>query len=144
MSGAISPLPQYAFMEWGSVKAQRQLYLYLYLYLLLCYLHHFTKYLQTNLFVMYSQTSIYLFEYSICCIHYHHPLSFLLSSFYLFLSFCFFRKFQLFLFRSHFPECLDRTETCLCYVHVCIRPINIKFLSTRQKLNSSDVIQCYR
>jgi hypothetical protein len=29
MSGAISPLPQYAFMAWCSVKAQRQLYLYM-------------------------------------------------------------------------------------------------------------------
>jgi hypothetical protein len=33
MSGAIPPLPQYAFMAWCSVKAQGQLYLYLYLYL---------------------------------------------------------------------------------------------------------------
>jgi hypothetical protein len=32
MSGAIPPLPQYAFMAWCSVKAQGQLYLYLYLY----------------------------------------------------------------------------------------------------------------
>jgi len=31
MSGAIPPLPQYAFMAWYSIKAQRQLYLYLYL-----------------------------------------------------------------------------------------------------------------
>jgi hypothetical protein len=31
MSGAISPLPQHAFMVWCSVKAQGQLYLYLYL-----------------------------------------------------------------------------------------------------------------
>jgi hypothetical protein len=30
MSGAISPLPQYAFMAWCSVKAQGQLYLYHY------------------------------------------------------------------------------------------------------------------
>jgi hypothetical protein len=30
MSGAITPLPQYAFMAWCSVKTQRQLYLYLY------------------------------------------------------------------------------------------------------------------
>jgi hypothetical protein len=29
MSGAIPPLPQYAFMAWCSVKAQGQLYLYL-------------------------------------------------------------------------------------------------------------------
>jgi hypothetical protein len=29
MSGAILPLPQYAFMAWCSVKAQGQLYLYL-------------------------------------------------------------------------------------------------------------------
>jgi hypothetical protein len=29
MSGAIPPLPQYAFMAWNSVKAQGQLYLYL-------------------------------------------------------------------------------------------------------------------
>jgi hypothetical protein len=29
MSGAIVPLPQYAFMAWCSVKAQGQLYLYL-------------------------------------------------------------------------------------------------------------------
>jgi len=28
MSGAIPPLPQYAFMAWCSVKAQQQLYLY--------------------------------------------------------------------------------------------------------------------
>jgi len=28
MNGAISPLPQYAFMAWCSVKAQGQLYLY--------------------------------------------------------------------------------------------------------------------
>jgi hypothetical protein len=28
MSGAIPPLPQYAFMAWCSVKAQGQLYLY--------------------------------------------------------------------------------------------------------------------
>jgi hypothetical protein len=28
MSGAIHPLPQYAFMAWCSVKAQGQLYLY--------------------------------------------------------------------------------------------------------------------
>jgi hypothetical protein len=27
MRGAIHPLPQYAFMAWGSVKAQGQLYL---------------------------------------------------------------------------------------------------------------------
>jgi hypothetical protein len=33
MSGAISPLPQYALMAWCSVKAQGQLYLLLYLYL---------------------------------------------------------------------------------------------------------------
>jgi len=32
MHGAISPLPQYAFMAWYSVKAQGQLYLYLSLY----------------------------------------------------------------------------------------------------------------
>jgi hypothetical protein len=31
MSGAIPPLPQYAFMAWCSVKAQVQLYLYLYI-----------------------------------------------------------------------------------------------------------------
>jgi hypothetical protein len=31
MSGAIPPLPQYAFMAWCSVEAQGQLYLYLYL-----------------------------------------------------------------------------------------------------------------
>jgi len=29
MSGAVPPLPQYAFMTWCSVKAQGQLYLYL-------------------------------------------------------------------------------------------------------------------
>jgi hypothetical protein len=29
MSGALPPLPQYAFMAWCSVKAQGQLYLYL-------------------------------------------------------------------------------------------------------------------
>jgi hypothetical protein len=29
MSGAIPPLPQYAFMAWYSVKAQGKLYLYL-------------------------------------------------------------------------------------------------------------------
>jgi hypothetical protein len=29
MSGAIPPLPQYAFLVWCSVKAERQLYLYL-------------------------------------------------------------------------------------------------------------------
>jgi hypothetical protein len=29
MSGAIIPLPQYAFMAWCSVKEQGQLYLYL-------------------------------------------------------------------------------------------------------------------
>jgi hypothetical protein len=29
MSGVIHPLPQYAFMAWGLVKAQGQLYLYL-------------------------------------------------------------------------------------------------------------------
>jgi hypothetical protein len=28
MSGAVPPLPQYAFMSWCSVKAQGQLYLY--------------------------------------------------------------------------------------------------------------------
>jgi hypothetical protein len=28
MSGAIHPLPQYAFMAWYSVKAQGQIYLY--------------------------------------------------------------------------------------------------------------------
>jgi hypothetical protein len=34
MSGAVPPLPQYAFMAWCSVKkAQGQLYLYLYIYL---------------------------------------------------------------------------------------------------------------
>jgi hypothetical protein len=33
MSGAIPPLPQYAFMAWCSVKEQGQLYLYIYLYL---------------------------------------------------------------------------------------------------------------
>jgi hypothetical protein len=32
MSGAIHPLPQYAFMAWCLVKAQGQLYLYLTLY----------------------------------------------------------------------------------------------------------------
>jgi hypothetical protein len=31
MSVTVSPLPQYAFMAWCSVKAQGQLYLYLYL-----------------------------------------------------------------------------------------------------------------
>jgi hypothetical protein len=31
MSGAIPPLPQYAFMAWCLVKAQGQLYLYLFL-----------------------------------------------------------------------------------------------------------------
>jgi hypothetical protein len=31
MSGAIPPLPQYAFMVWCLVKAQGQLYLYLFL-----------------------------------------------------------------------------------------------------------------
>jgi hypothetical protein len=30
MSGAILPLPQYAFMAWCSVKAQGQLYLYIF------------------------------------------------------------------------------------------------------------------
>jgi hypothetical protein len=30
MSGAIPPLPQYAFMVWCSVKGQGQVYLYLY------------------------------------------------------------------------------------------------------------------
>jgi hypothetical protein len=30
MSGAIPPLPQYAFTAWCLVKAQGQLYLYLY------------------------------------------------------------------------------------------------------------------
>jgi hypothetical protein len=30
MSGAIPPLPQYAFMAWLSVKAQGQIYLYIY------------------------------------------------------------------------------------------------------------------
>jgi hypothetical protein len=30
MSGAIPPLPQYALMAWGSVKAQGKLYLYLF------------------------------------------------------------------------------------------------------------------
>jgi hypothetical protein len=30
MSGAIPPLPQYAFMAWCSVKAQGQLYFYLF------------------------------------------------------------------------------------------------------------------
>jgi hypothetical protein len=29
MSGAVTPLPQYAFMAWFSVKAQGQLYIYL-------------------------------------------------------------------------------------------------------------------
>jgi DNA-binding transcriptional regulator of glucitol operon len=29
MRGAVSPLPQYAFMVWCSVKAQEQLYLYI-------------------------------------------------------------------------------------------------------------------
>jgi len=33
MGGAITPLSQYAFMAWCSVKAQGELYLYLYLYL---------------------------------------------------------------------------------------------------------------
>jgi hypothetical protein len=32
MSGAIPPLPQYAFMAWCSVKGQGQFYLYLYLF----------------------------------------------------------------------------------------------------------------
>jgi hypothetical protein len=31
MSGAIHPLPQYAFMAWCLVKTQGQLYLYIYL-----------------------------------------------------------------------------------------------------------------
>jgi hypothetical protein len=31
MSGAIHPLPQYAFIAWCSVKAQGQLYLYFYM-----------------------------------------------------------------------------------------------------------------
>jgi len=31
MSGAIHPLPNYAFIAWCLVKAQGQLYLYLYL-----------------------------------------------------------------------------------------------------------------
>jgi hypothetical protein len=30
MSGAIPPLPQYAFMAWRSLKAQGQLYLYIF------------------------------------------------------------------------------------------------------------------
>jgi hypothetical protein len=30
MSGAINPLPQYAFMAWCLVKAQGQLYLFIY------------------------------------------------------------------------------------------------------------------
>jgi hypothetical protein len=33
MNGAITPLPQYAFMVWCSAKAQGKLYLYLFLYL---------------------------------------------------------------------------------------------------------------
>jgi hypothetical protein len=32
MSGAIPPLPQYAFMAWCSAKAQGQLYLYFFFY----------------------------------------------------------------------------------------------------------------
>jgi len=32
MSGAIPPLPQYAFMSWCSVKVQGQLTFYLYIY----------------------------------------------------------------------------------------------------------------
>jgi hypothetical protein len=31
MHGAIPPFPQYAFMEWYSVKAEGELYVYLYL-----------------------------------------------------------------------------------------------------------------
>jgi hypothetical protein len=39
MSGAVPPLPQYAFMAWCSVKAQGQLYIYLTLpYLTLSYI----------------------------------------------------------------------------------------------------------
>jgi hypothetical protein len=37
MSGAIPPLPQYAFMAWCSVKKEAQGQLYLYLYLLYCF-----------------------------------------------------------------------------------------------------------
>jgi len=32
MSGAIHPLPQYAFMAWYLVKAQGQLYLFIFYY----------------------------------------------------------------------------------------------------------------
>jgi len=34
MNGAISPLPQYAFMAWCWVKTQGQLYLYLFIFIL--------------------------------------------------------------------------------------------------------------
>jgi hypothetical protein len=36
MSGAILPIPQYAFMAWCSVKAQGQLYPHLYLTVFVC------------------------------------------------------------------------------------------------------------
>jgi hypothetical protein len=45
MSGAIPPLPQYAFMAWCLVKAQGQLelYLYLILYIYLATVQHNLK-----------------------------------------------------------------------------------------------------
>jgi hypothetical protein len=39
MSGAIPPFPQYAFMAWCLVKAQKQLYLYLYRFSMIPALH---------------------------------------------------------------------------------------------------------
>jgi hypothetical protein len=49
MSGAIHPLPQYAFMAWCLVKAQGQLYLYLY-------------FLFTELFVSLCVPSVVFFQ----------------------------------------------------------------------------------
>jgi len=46
MSGDIPTLPQYAFMAWCQVKAQRQIYLYVYLYL---YLRNYFTYFDLNL-----------------------------------------------------------------------------------------------
>jgi len=59
MSGGVTPLLQYAFMAWCSVKAQGQLYLYLYLHISVHMssstdLHYF-KFLRYNLEILHRR-----------------------------------------------------------------------------------------
>jgi hypothetical protein len=49
MSGAVPPLPQYAFMAWCLVKAQGQLYIFFTLSKLYCSIYSAVLYLLLNL-----------------------------------------------------------------------------------------------